>query len=337
MDLRKRPRRQTRFNVEHHMETILANAVASVQIGVEDYLSEDPRRALSAVRNLSAGILLLFKERLRELSPPDSDEVLIKQHIHPRIDSFGALSFRGSGKKTVDLRQIKERFKSLGLTADWKRLEGVVNIRNDVEHYCTAEPTSRLKELLADAFIVMRDFITLELKREPLDLLGDTTWQTLLDVATVYAKELEDCEEAKNQVSWGTPEIERVAEYLRCEHCESELLKPINPAEEFIADINFQCAACGKTSSFEDIAEAAAEDCLSGEMYIAMTDGGDLPLADCFECGRTTFLVESEICMLCGASPHYKECAVCDARLGVDEQEFDGLCSYHHWQAMKDD
>lgn len=64
------------------MDTILANAVASVQIGVEDYLSDDPRRVLSAVRNLSAGILLLFKERLRELSPTNSDEVLIKQQIH---------------------------------------------------------------------------------------------------------------------------------------------------------------------------------------------------------------------------------------------------------------
>lgn len=148
------------------MDTILANAVASVQIGVEDYLSDDPRRALSAVRNISAGILLLFKERLRELSPPSSDEVLIKQQIHAKLDSSGALIFLGTGKKTVDVHQIQERFSSLGITADWKRLDGVVRVRNDIEHYCTTEPTLRMRELLADSFLVMRNFITSELKRK---------------------------------------------------------------------------------------------------------------------------------------------------------------------------
>jgi hypothetical protein len=48
------------------MNTMLENAVQSVQIGVEDYLSKNSRRALSAVRNVSAGILLLFKEKLRD-------------------------------------------------------------------------------------------------------------------------------------------------------------------------------------------------------------------------------------------------------------------------------
>jgi hypothetical protein len=61
------------------MKTILENAVSSIQIGIEDYQSNDPRRVLSVVRNLSAGVLLLFKEKLRQLSPDGSDEVLIKQ------------------------------------------------------------------------------------------------------------------------------------------------------------------------------------------------------------------------------------------------------------------
>ena len=319
------------------MDTILANAVASVQIGVEDYLSDDPRRVLSAVRNLSAGILLLFKERLRDLSPSDSDEVLIKQQIHPKRGASGTLVFLGTGKKTVDVYQIRERFASLGVTADWKRLDGVLRIRNDIEHYCTTEPTSRLKELLADSFIVMRDFITSELKREPLELLGEATWQTLLDVAMVYEKEIEECELAKALISWGTPGIEQVAQYLRCKHCGSELLKPVNPEVDSLAAIHFQCTACGKDSAYEDIAESAAEECFGADMYIAMTDGGDPPLVDCFECGRATFLLEDEQCIVCGATPHHQRCAVCGASLSVEEQQFEGLCSYHHWQAMKND
>lgn len=319
------------------MDTILSNAIASVQIGVEDYLSNDPRRALSAVRNLSAGILLLFKERLRQLSPSGSDEVLIKQQIHPKRDSSGALVFLGAGRKTVDVHQIRERFSSLGVVANWKRLDGVVNIRNDIEHYFTSEPTSRMKELLADSFLVMRDFITSELQSDPLELLGETTWQTLLEVATVYSKELVECDEAKAQIAWSTSGVEQVAQHLRCEHCGSELLKPINPEEKFPAAIHFRCVACGKESSFEDMAEAAAEECFSTDMYIAMTDGGEPPLADCFECGRETFLVENGICIVCGAMPQYQECAVCGTALSIGEQQFGGLCSYHHWHAMRED
>ena len=44
------------------MDSLLTNAVQSIQIGIEDFSSTDPRRILSTVRNLYAGILLLLKE-----------------------------------------------------------------------------------------------------------------------------------------------------------------------------------------------------------------------------------------------------------------------------------
>lgn len=84
---------------------ILNNAIQAIQIGLEDYKSEDPRRAQSALRNIFAGMLLLFKEQLRRMSPEDSDEVLIKQTISPVLDSDGELSFQGKRKKTVDVQQ----------------------------------------------------------------------------------------------------------------------------------------------------------------------------------------------------------------------------------------
>jgi hypothetical protein len=40
-----------------------------IQIYIEDYQSTDPRRALSSVRNLYAGTLLLAKEKLRPSHP----------------------------------------------------------------------------------------------------------------------------------------------------------------------------------------------------------------------------------------------------------------------------
>ena len=83
------------------MDTILKNAIASIQLGVEDFQSGDERRSLSAVRNLTAGVLLLFKEKLRQLSPAGSDEVLLKKNIRPTPSAGGGVAFQGVGKKTV--------------------------------------------------------------------------------------------------------------------------------------------------------------------------------------------------------------------------------------------
>jgi hypothetical protein len=100
-----------------------------------------------------------------------------------------------------------------------------------------------VKELLADAFVVMRDFIASELNCEPIDLLGEETWKTLLEVATVYSKELEECNLVKSQVNWGYSSIEQTTAYLRCSNCASELLKPINPGETTSLHTTFVAAA----------------------------------------------------------------------------------------------
>lgn len=101
------------------MESLLTNAVQSIEIGVEDFRSSDPRRLISAVRNVQAGVLLLCNEKLRALSPAGSDEVLIKARITPGLDAAGNLAFKGQGEKTADEQQIIERFGQLGIKLDW--------------------------------------------------------------------------------------------------------------------------------------------------------------------------------------------------------------------------
>lgn len=318
------------------METILKNAVQSVQIGVEDYLSNDPRRVLSAVRNITAGILLLFKEKLRALSPPGSEEALIKQTIQPQLENSQVV-FRGVGKKTVDVFEIQKRFKLLKVSTDWKRVNDVINVRNDIEHYCTTESSVRLKEVISDAFLVMRDFITKELNYEPIDLLGEETWTTLLNTAAVYEKELEECELAKKTVAWKSENAARIADYLRCLQCGSELLKPSTLDAEHLPSTEFYCCSCGSHTAFEDLVESAAEECFGGEMYIAMTDGGDPPLLTCHECGRETFLAEDGICVACESKLEHANCVLCSTGLSTEDQHFDGFCSYCYWQSTKED
>ena len=118
---------------------ILKNAIDSISMGLEDFqLSEkDERRMASCTRNIISGILLLFKYKLAILSPEDSDEVLIKKEILPVCDENNNIVSQGSGRKTVDVYDIKNRFKSLGIQVSWNELDEVIKYRNEIEHYYT--------------------------------------------------------------------------------------------------------------------------------------------------------------------------------------------------------
>lgn len=337
LDTKLRVRGRLRAAKATAMDTILKNAIVSIQIGVEDYLSGDERRGLSAVRNLTAGILLLFKEKLRRLSPPDSDEVLIKQTIRPVRRPDGSLSFQGEGKKTVDVWDIKERFKSLGIPADFARVDEVIRLRNDIEHYRTNATSQSIREVLAKSFIVIRDFIATELDEDPAELLGGQTWTTLLEENNVYKRELATCRAAMDQIDWRSPAGEHIAGYIRCHHCGSELVKPDEPDVEFLEQIVFHCASCRQDSDFDDLIEAAVADCYAGESYIAMTDGGDQPVGTCPECTKETFIVEEGRCIACSGELEFTRCLLCGEALGPDDQDNNGLCSYHAWQADRDD
>ncbi|MBW1777587.1 MAG: hypothetical protein JRJ54_08335, partial [Deltaproteobacteria bacterium] len=133
--------------------SILKNAIDSIAIGLEDYQSTDERRIVSSARNIFAGILLLFKHKLCELSPAGSDEVLIKQKVLPEIDATGAVRWIGKGKKTVDVQNIRDRFESLGISVDWKRLERINKYRNNIEHYYSNLNTQSVQQLISDSFL----------------------------------------------------------------------------------------------------------------------------------------------------------------------------------------
>lgn len=319
------------------MNTILENAVQSIQIGIEDFQSSDPRRVLSAIRNITAGILLLFKEKLRELSPADSDEVLIKQRVQPELDANGNVIFKGDGRKTVDVQQIEDRFFSLNIETDWKRFKKVVGIRNDIEHYCTTESTDRLKELIADSFIIIRNFLSSQLGYEPVTLLGEQTWKVLLDVAEVYQRERDECLGATNAVDWDSDAMSDMAGYLRCPQCHSALVKPVDAETLPTYSIEFSCSSCGHVTSVDEMAEDALSECFASEIYSAMKDGVSPPIGTCPDCGREAFIPQEDMCAACGESLSYYECAICCEALGPDDQDGGGLCSYHHYQAMKDD
>jgi hypothetical protein len=140
--------------------TISDNAITSIQLALEDFNAGTERRLLSAVRNLHAGVLLLYKSKLSQLSPRGSDDALIKKNVLPERQPTGEVVFKGSGKKTVDVEDIKGRFKSLGVQTDWRRFKKISDLRNEIEHYCTIVHPDAIRGMISDTFVIIRDLST---------------------------------------------------------------------------------------------------------------------------------------------------------------------------------
>jgi len=210
------------FNVLQKM-TLLDNAANSVRLGLED---DD--RLLSAARNLHAGVLLLYKEKLRRLSPAGSNEVLLKKDIRPMLDDGGSITFVGSGKKTVDVQQIKERFKTLNVSVEWARLDNVTNIRNDIEHYYTIVGRDAVRGIISESFLLFRDFVRSELAEDPRILVGDEAWSSMTEISDVYERERKECEQAISEFSWTCEALQEAAGGTTCPKCASALIEPID-------------------------------------------------------------------------------------------------------------
>jgi len=204
--------------------SILQNAIDSIIIGVEDYNMNDERRLISSTRNIYAGILLLFKHKLAELSPPESDEALIKQKILPRITEDNQLEWSGSGKKTVDTFQIRERFKSLDIIVDWNRLDKINKYRNNIEHYYSTESKESVQTLLSNSFLVIRDFIKQYLDKSPEILLGQDTYNVLVKINEVHEIERKECLESYKKIP-DDINIDSIELYGECHACGSDLVQ----------------------------------------------------------------------------------------------------------------
>lgn len=311
--------------------SIMQNAIDSIVIGLEDFQSTDPRRLLSATRNIYAGILLLFKHKLSDLSPLGSDEVLIKKNVLPEVDGQ-SIVWKGQGKKTVDLHQIKERFKALNINVDWKRLEKIQNYRNNIEHYYDDNSEGIVREIISESFIVIRNFIRNELDEDPIDLLDNDSWNYMLDSYQVYKAELEECQNRIDSLNYFSPLVQEAITRASCSMCSSSLISPleenVNAYETY-----FNCRVCSQDYSYEILVENAFLDYFAPNIYRATKDNENMPIAQCPEC-QGTYLYYEGICATCGHEAD-RVCECCGDNLSSDEIMLEGLCSYCEYRREK--
>lgn len=321
------------------MNTLLENAVVSIQLGLEDFASKDERRMISAVRNLYAGVLLLCKEVLRRLSPPDSNDLLIRAKKRAIKDDNGNVRLIGVGRKTIDRLEIEETFKQLQLGANLSNLKRLAEIRNDIEHSHPTHAPALIQEAIADAMPIIRDIIVKELNEEPSALLGQEAWEILLNEARVFKEEQDACKASFIAINWGSEILKEAFKVFRCPYCSSTLIRNDNAIATAPGQLELVCSKCGENIDVDIVIEAA----LKGSLRVEGRNSPDenLLLDECPECSRETYVFGEDKCLnpSCGFSLDGYDCALCGEKLTLDDYQYGNatLCSYHAYVLSKDD
>lgn len=308
--------------------SILDNAIDALECGLQDYEVGTPARLKSSIRNIHSGILLLFKEKLSQLSPPDSDEALIKQKVVPTLVD-GQLIWLGEGKKTVDVQSIQDRFKSLGVSVDWTYLQSVGNIRNEVEHYFSQANSKAIQEAIAKSFVIVRDFMLNHLGIDPQSKLTPESWSVFISAKDIYLAERADCITTFSRLETDSEVVGEGVKDATCTDCGSDLL--------YIAvNGSMQCRACGKTLEREAAICHVIDEILGYSAHSAAKDGASPPYADCPECGENALIISEMRCAVCGETQD-GECDVCGNEIPVEEIDGSGTCGYCTHKMNKDD
>ena len=318
------------------MWNLFDNAVQSIRIGVEDYQAEDPARALSATRNLYAGVLLLAKEALVRAVPNADERSVIAAAYVPVPDGSGTVRYQPQSHRTIDFAGVGTRLKAFGLTIDDHALRQLNRVRNDIEHRYPELSPDAVRRALAKTFPVTVQLFRL-VREEPSEVLGDA-WDSMLEVRDVYEQERQECQATFAAVQWRSPIIGTHS--LSCPHCGSELLTQVNAASTEQESIEALCRSCGTTTHAEELVQSVVGERFEAEAYIAFTDGGNQPVLSCPNCALDTYVWSEEHtgCVWCEFVLE-GECWRCGTALTPDDIDSNDhrLCSYCGYVISKDD
>ena len=318
------------------MGNLFENAIQSIKLGVADYEAHEPARALSAVRNFYAGLLLLAKEILVRKVPNANESEIIGTAYKPVPDSSGGVRYVSQSKKTIDLATIGLRFKDFGLTIDQKALNELSNIRNDIEHRYPTEPYASVRQALAKAFPVAVALFRLA-GEEPSKVIGEA-WETMLEVHEVYEQEHDACRVTFDNIEWRPPFLKNAPR--TCPDCQSDLVAQDNPDNREQEDAKAHCRSCGSSIGAEALIHHALNAHFEHKNYVAKMDGDVAPLNHCPECGSFTYVWDEEStgCIQCGYILD-DECARCGTKLTPDDAYYDNrsYCSWCGYMMAKDD
>jgi transcription elongation factor Elf1 len=317
--------------------SMMDNAINSIELGVEDFKNADTRRLTSAMRNLTAGILLLFKCYLVEKSPPGSDGVLIYQNLLATVNPDGSISNRKQGNKTVDVHTMKQRIDALGVAVDCSALDTIIDIRNEIEHFHTEKPDTLVREALSEGLPLIQFVLGDLLGERPTDVFSAEAWAALREIKDIFDRELAACRATFDAVAWDSDILSEAVEKFRCPNCSSPLVRQYDPENDEVEAVHLQCVDCKNEFPLEEILEEAIVDAMAYDNFMSVKDGGEPRTYNCHECGRPTYSMEDGRCLLnCGAESSDLVCSVCEQSCTPDDFDPDtGMCSSHAWSYNK--
>lgn len=317
---------------------IFANAVESIRLGIEDYALDTPARALSAVRNFYAGVLLLGKEVLIRAAPLANPNDVIGAKYVPVPNGKDGVAYKIEGYQTVDFNTLTRRFKDFNIPVDTKSLQELNELRNHIEHRYTDQPAQVVREAIARAFPITVALFQ-QAGEHPANVLGEA-WAVMLEVRALYESELARCRATLAVVDWVSSTV--AEKHLRCEECGSDLVEQRDGANTDQKALSLVCRACGAEPDWDDAIVYAVDQALSIEAYLRTKDTGESgPIFECPSCERPAYIDFEDTCAACGETFDYEaECVRCSNDIPLEEAlaGFDeGLCSYCTHMTGKDD
>jgi len=317
------------------MSEIFENAVTSIALGIEDFETDTDERMLSAARNYYAGLLLLAKECLVSAAPEADAMEIIGARFKPVPDGDGGVEHVVAGYATIDLAQLKERFKDFDLPWPDVNIKRLQSFRNNLEHYHLKEPASALGEAIASSFPMIIDFFNI-LGEDPQDRLADV-WDTIVAERATFEKVQAACLLSWSDVEWPAPV--KNLDNMACPYCQSSLVGQSDSSNADHEHVEGKCFQCGKGIERDKLMEMVVLVSYEIDAYLMAKEGLNSPIGCCPECGVEAYVEDEEtsLCFNCGESVS-GECSRCSAGIDLNEYNPDhpNLCSYcaHMWEKV---
>ncbi|PKR50466.1 hypothetical protein [Thalassospira marina] len=307
--------------------SIFFNAVKSLQLGIQDFSSDQEKRLLSAVRNFYSGLLLLGKENLIFSSPKADPTLLLASNYRPLPDGKGGVRLEPS-KATIDFDQLLKRLGQFGKPIDKEKqaaLKALRDARNEIEHGSIEHGHQKLRELISSLFPLTIEWFK-DVGEDPLHHL-ESAYDTMLEVHEVFEAELARCRSSYKNVNFHSESI--TDEALICPACGSTLVEQLNTENTEQCEMKLRCRTCGTKPERENVIVETLDTILGYEAYTRMTDSGeDGPIYFCPSCGQNAFVDFEEACAACGYQIEAMNCQICGSGIETEIRlEGSTLCS----------
>jgi hypothetical protein len=154
----------------HHLElSLYDNAIDSIQHGIEHYIIDrvDARRYKYAILQLSQGVALLLKERLRQEHP---SFIFTNVAEETKTVDIEAAIIRLEKIAKIDLGHARDTILELG------------SLRNKIEHYAINISKQQADSIIGRTIPFLVSFCRDELKKDFRHEIGDDNWQALLQI-----------------------------------------------------------------------------------------------------------------------------------------------------------